>query len=147
MHHYRQFFFHGTSHWLGLDVHDRGRYRVEGESRPLGPGMALTVEPGLYLDANKPVRSFAMLEYDLDRWTEERILEGVAARRRQDELLADAGQIEFEVPEEFVGLGVRIEDDILIIDGGHENLTAHVPVDVDDIEALCAEMSWLVRES
>lgn len=146
MHHYRQFFFHGTSHWLGLDVHDRGRYRVEGESRPLGPGMALTVEPGLYLDANKPVRSFAMLEYDLDRWTEERILEGVGARRRQDEMLAEAGQIELELPAEFVGLGVRIEDDILIIDGGHENLTAHVPVDIDDIEGLCAEMSWLVRQ-
>ncbi|HJR91373.1 MAG TPA: aminopeptidase P N-terminal domain-containing protein, partial [Acidimicrobiia bacterium] len=146
MHHYRQFFFHGTSHWLGLDVHDRGTYRIEGESRPLGPGMVLTVEPGLYLDANKPVRSFAMLEYDLDRWTEERILEGRAARLRQEELLEEAEQLEFELPPEFVGLGIRIEDDILIVDGGHDNLTSHVPVEIDDIEELCAETSWLVRE-
>lgn len=146
MHHYRQFFFHGTSHWLGLDVHDRGSYRIEGASRPLGPGMVFTVEPGLYLDANKPTRSFALLEYDLDRWTEERILEGPAARKRQDQALEEAGQVEFEIPSEFVGLGIRIEDDILVVDGGHENLTSHVPVELDEIEALCAETSWLVRQ-
>ncbi|MGH8912659.1 MAG: aminopeptidase P N-terminal domain-containing protein [Acidimicrobiia bacterium] len=145
MHHYRQFFFHGTSHWLGLDVHDRGSYRIEGESRPLAPGMVFTVEPGLYVDVNKPTRSFAMVEYDLDRWTEERILEGTAARRRQEETLEKAEQVEFDIPGEFVGLGVRIEDDILIVDGGHDNLTAHVPVAVENVEELCAERSWLVR--
>ncbi len=146
MHHYRQFFFHGTSHWLGLDVHDRGSYRVDGESRPLEPGMVFTVEPGLYFDSSKSTRSFALLEYDLDKWTEERILEGAPARERQEAALADAEQVEVELPPEFVGLGIRIEDDILIVDDGHENLTEHVPVDVEEIEKLCAERSWLVRE-
>ncbi|HPF15639.1 MAG TPA: aminopeptidase P N-terminal domain-containing protein, partial [Planctomycetota bacterium] len=43
---HRDFFMHGTSHWLGLDVHDQGAYTRGGESRPLAPGMVLTVEPG-----------------------------------------------------------------------------------------------------
>ncbi|ERS81885.1 MULTISPECIES: Xaa-Pro aminopeptidase [unclassified Halomonas] len=46
---YKRFYLHSTSHWLGLDVHDVGRYRREGEPRPLVPGMVLTVEPGLYV--------------------------------------------------------------------------------------------------
>jgi Xaa-Pro aminopeptidase len=45
---YKQFYMHGTGHWLGLDVHDAGEYRVGGESRLLEAGMVLTVEPGLY---------------------------------------------------------------------------------------------------
>ncbi|HEX4928068.1 MAG TPA: aminopeptidase P N-terminal domain-containing protein [Burkholderiales bacterium] len=48
---YRRFYMHRTGHWLGLDVHDAGEYRVAGEWRPLAPGMALTVEPGLYIRA------------------------------------------------------------------------------------------------
>lgn len=146
MHHYRRYFFHGLGHWLGLDVHDRGAYKVNGESRALQPGMVFTVEPGLYLDATKPKRSFPLLEYDLDAWTEERILEGPPARKRQERALEEADQLELEVPEEFVGLGVRIEDDILVVDEGHENLTSHVPVELGAVEALCAEQSWLVRQ-
>lgn len=46
---YRRFYLHATSHWLGLDVHDVGVYRRDGEARPLRPGMVLTVEPGLYV--------------------------------------------------------------------------------------------------
>ena len=46
---YRAYYMHNTSHWLGLDVHDVGTYRVDGEPRPLEPGMVLTVEPGLYV--------------------------------------------------------------------------------------------------
>jgi len=46
---YRQFFNHRTGHWLGLDVHDVGDYKVGGEWRVLEPGMALTVEPGIYI--------------------------------------------------------------------------------------------------
>ncbi len=49
---YEKYFMHRTSHWLGLDVHDAGRYRVDGEARPLSPGMVLTVEPGLYVSAD-----------------------------------------------------------------------------------------------
>jgi Xaa-Pro aminopeptidase len=53
---YRRFYLHSTSHWLGLDVHDVGGYRRDGEPRRLEPGMVLTVEPGLYLpeDDNIP---------------------------------------------------------------------------------------------
>jgi len=48
---YKRFYMHRTSHWLGLDVHDAGRYDSDtGASRPLEPGMVLTVEPGLYVD-------------------------------------------------------------------------------------------------
>lgn len=46
---YKRFYLHSTSHWLGLDVHDVGSYRRDGEPRPLVPGMVLTVEPGLYI--------------------------------------------------------------------------------------------------
>ena len=46
---YRAFYMHRTSHWLGLDVHDAGSYTQAGGSRPLQPGMVLTVEPGLYV--------------------------------------------------------------------------------------------------
>jgi Xaa-Pro aminopeptidase len=46
---YKQFYMHRAGHWLGLDVHDVGLYRVHGESRALEPGMVLTVEPGCYI--------------------------------------------------------------------------------------------------
>jgi Xaa-Pro aminopeptidase len=68
---HRPYFMHGLSHWLGLDVHDVGRYDVD-RSRLLEPGMVLTVEPGLYI-------------------------------------AADA-----DVPPQYRGIGVRIEDDIVI---------------------------------
>jgi Xaa-Pro aminopeptidase len=48
---YKRFYMHRTGHWLGLDVHDAGDYRRGGQWRPLAPGMALTVEPGLYIRA------------------------------------------------------------------------------------------------
>lgn len=46
---HRRWFMHGTGHWLGMDVHDVGRYHVDGSSRPLQPGMVTTVEPGIYV--------------------------------------------------------------------------------------------------
>ena len=48
---YKRFYMHRTGHWLGLDVHDAGDYRRAGQWRPFTPGMALTVEPGLYIRA------------------------------------------------------------------------------------------------
>ena len=50
--HYRQFYRHKSGHWLGLDVHDVGDYRIDGQSRLLEPGMVLTIEPGLYVGAD-----------------------------------------------------------------------------------------------
>lgn len=46
---FRQFYMHGTGHWLGMDVHDVGAYKVDGEWRPYEEGMVVTVEPGLYI--------------------------------------------------------------------------------------------------
>jgi Xaa-Pro aminopeptidase len=49
---YRKYYMHGTSHWLGLDVHDAGAYTQHGKARALEPGMVITVEPGLYIAAD-----------------------------------------------------------------------------------------------
>ncbi|MEW6131735.1 MAG: aminopeptidase P N-terminal domain-containing protein [Pseudomonadota bacterium] len=46
---YKRFYMHRTGHWLGMDVHDAGEYKLDGEWRPLLPGMTFTVEPGLYI--------------------------------------------------------------------------------------------------
>lgn len=50
---YKPYFMHRTGHWLGMDVHDVGAYRVDGKWRRLEPGMVLTVEPGLYIPADR----------------------------------------------------------------------------------------------
>jgi Xaa-Pro aminopeptidase len=92
---HKRFFMHGTGHWLGMDVHDVGRYRVGGEARPFAPGMVMTVEPGLYVAPDA---------------------EGV--------------------DERFRGIGVRIEDDVLVTDSGARVLTAGVPKQIGEIEAL-----------
>jgi Xaa-Pro aminopeptidase len=97
--HHRRWMVHGTSHHLGLDVHDcalatREEY-LDGELRP---GMVLTVEPGLYFKAD-----------------------------------------DLKAPERFRGIGVRIEDDVLVTDDGCENLSAGMPRTADDVEA------WVAR--
>lgn len=51
---YKPFYMHNSGHWLGLDVHDCGRYKIDNEWRLLEPGMVLTVEPGLYISAHMP---------------------------------------------------------------------------------------------
>lgn len=51
---YLPFYMHKSGHWLGLDVHDAGRYRVDGKWRKFAPGMVLTVEPGIYISADLP---------------------------------------------------------------------------------------------
>ncbi len=95
---YKPFYMHNSGHWLGLDVHDCGRYRLNGQWRDLVPGMVLTVEPGLYI-------SHGMTQVDPRWW----------------------------------GIGVRIEDDILVTDQGHDNLTGALQVDPTEIEALLRE--------
>ncbi len=51
----KAYFIHGLGHWLGLDVHDVGAYKVAGEERPFAPGMILTIEPGLYIPQGRLV--------------------------------------------------------------------------------------------
>ena len=94
------FFMHGTSHWIGLDVHDVGTYGTRslvGKKRPLQVGMAFTVEPGIYVMAD-----------------------------------------ETRVPAKYRGIGIRIEDDVVITAKGNEVLTAGVAKEVDEIEAIMA---------
>ena len=95
---YRRFYMHRTSHWLGRDVHDVGRYAEDGAPRALEPGMVLTVEPGLYIPA-------------------------------------DAA----DVPAPYRGVGIRIEDDVLVTADGREVLSAAAPKQVAEVEALRAE--------
>ncbi|HEX7342437.1 MAG TPA: aminopeptidase P N-terminal domain-containing protein [Rhodanobacteraceae bacterium] len=94
---YRQFFPYKTGHWLGLDVHDVGDYRVDEQSRLLEPGMALTVEPGLYIPPDMT-----------------------------------------DVPERWRGIGIRIEDDVVVTRTGHEVLTAALPSEAGAVETLLA---------
>lgn len=144
MNHHREFFMHGTSHWLGMDVHDAGTYRVEGKPRNLEPGMAFTVEPGLYIDRREEIE-FALFPYDLDDHLEAMLIDPAGAKKRLQEGKEKAEKVTHKVPEEFRGIGVRIEDDILITEDGHENLTHLVPRKLDEVEALCREQSWLAR--
>lgn len=144
MHHYTQFFMHGTGHWLGLDVHDRGAYRIDGVSRPLEPGMSFTVEPGLYVAPDKAEIELSLLDYDLDEWNERRIRLGrKEAAAKEAEEKENAEKITHLVPADLLGIGVRIEDDMLITPEGHENMTESVPREIDEVEALCAEESRL----
>lgn len=95
---YRPFFMHRTGHWLGMDVHDVGDYKVSEQWRVFEAGMVMTVEPGIYIAENM---------------------------RR--------------VPKRYRGIGVRIEDDVLVTKDGHENLTRGLPVDPDEIETLMSQ--------
>ena len=96
---HRRYMVHGTSHHLGLDVHDcaqaRRDFYIDGEVRA---GMTFTIEPGLYFQPD-----------------------------------------DLTVPEEFRGIGVRIEDDILVTETGAENLSIAIPRTADDVEA------WIAR--
>jgi Xaa-Pro aminopeptidase len=146
MHHYREFYMHGTGHWLGMDVHDVGDYRVRRQSRVLEPGMVLTVEPGLYFDADRDAVTFYLREYSEEEMWERRVRLGMAAAKKLEEQeKAKAATVTHPVPPEFRGIGVRIEDDILVIADGIENLTAGTPKTVEEVEATCAEASRLPR--
>ena len=73
-------------------------------------------------------------------------LKGAAAYKRElAERRASVPSIEHEVPAEFLGIGIRIEDDLLVTSDGSETLSAAVPSDPDSIERLCAERSRLPR--
>jgi Xaa-Pro aminopeptidase len=96
---YRKFYMHRTGHWLGMDVHDVGKYYVEGKSIKLKNSMITTVEPGLYFDP-------------------------------QDK----------KIPQEFRGIGIRIEDDILVNENHPINLTKSIPKESKDIEEIRSQI-------
>ena len=90
---YSKFYMHRIGHWLGMDVHDVGGYKQDGDWRELEKGMVMTVEPGIYI--------LDSLEDVDDKWK---------------------------------GIGVRIEDDIVITDSGFEVLTPNVPRTIEEVE-------------
>ena len=97
---YLNYYMHGVGHYLGLDVHDAGRYftdQTAKNSRPFAPGMVLTVEPGLYIPPDDK-----------------------------------------SAPAKYRGIGIRIEDDVLVTETGNRNLTAAVTKEPEEIEALMA---------
>lgn len=91
---YRKFYMHRTGHWLGMDVHDVGDYKVGDEWRVLEPGMVTTIEPGVYIRPGE---------------------KGVARK--------------------WWGIGVRIEDDVVVTRKGCEVITDGVPKTVADVES------------
>ena len=146
MHHYREFYMHGTGHWVGMDVHDVGDYRIRRQSRALEPGMVVTVEPGLYFDPERETVTFHLREYSEDEQWERRFRLGMAAAKKiEDEEKARAETVAHPVPAEYRGIGVRIEDDVLITDGEPDILTAGTPKTMDEVERTCAEAPRLPR--
>ncbi|MVF11825.1 Xaa-Pro aminopeptidase [Ketobacter sp. MCCC 1A13808] len=95
---YKPFYMHRTGHWLGMDVHDVGDYKVGGAWRELEPGMVLTVEPGIYVAVD-----------------------------------------EASVDPKWRGIGIRIEDDVLVTEKGRKVLTRGATKDPDAIEAMMAK--------
>ena len=137
---------HGTGHWLGMDVHDVGDYRIAHQSRALEPGMVFTVEPGLYIDPERETATFHLREYSEDEQMERRLRLGMAAAKKlEEEEKAKVQTITHPIPREFRGIGVRIEDDILVTATGVENLTAGTPKTIDEVERTCAEAPRLPR--
>jgi Xaa-Pro aminopeptidase len=93
---HKKYYPHGIGHWMGIDVHDPAPYRdAKNREIPLGEGMVLTIEPGLYIGKNDKT-----------------------------------------VPKKYRGIGIRIEDDILVTKEGRENLSFHIVKKVQEIEAL-----------
>ena len=95
---YKSFYMHRAGHWLGMDVHDVGDYKVGGAWRELEPGMVMTVEPGIYVSPHNA-----------------------------------------KVARKWRGIGIRIEDDVVVAKKGNEVLTGEVPKTVQDIEKLMRE--------
>jgi Xaa-Pro aminopeptidase len=146
MHHYREFYMHGTGHWLGMDVHDVGDYKTGRQSRPLEPGMVLTVEPGLYVDPERASVTFHLREYSEEEMWERRFRLGMAAAKKiEEEEKARAEKIVHPIAAEYRGIGIRIEDDVLITATGHDVLTAGTPKTVEEVERACAEPPRLPR--
>jgi Xaa-Pro aminopeptidase len=106
---------HGTSHFLGLDVHDVGSSR----ERELEPGMVLTIEPGIYFREKALEQAPEMFKRDADSSEIAEFIEQIAP-----------------IYEQYVNIGVRIEDDILITKGGNINLSRYAPREIDDIEQI-----------
>lgn len=97
---YKAFYMHRVGHWIGMDVHDVGDYKIDDHWRLLEPGMVTTIEPGIYIAPDNK-----------------------------------------KVAKKWRGIGVRIEDDVLITKTGHRVLSAGIPKTVAEIESYMAQNS------
>lgn len=141
MMHYFEFFMHGTGHWLGLDVHDAGSTDIDGGPRKLEDGMVTTIEPGIYIRENKPVVDFPMIERDPLSLKERRHEVGIEqAIKIEKKEIENAKKISHKIPENLLGIGIRIEDDIVCTKGKPLNLTKNVPREVQEVESLCSSL-------
>ncbi len=95
---YRAFYMHRAGHWLGIDVHDVGDYKIDNKWRLLEPGMVTTIEPGIYVAPDN-----------------------------------------MDVAKKWRGIGIRIEDDVLVTRTGHRVLSHGVPKTVEEIESFMAQ--------
>ena len=95
---YKDFYMHRIGHWIGMDVHDVGDYKIDDDWRLLEPGMVTTVEPGIYISPSNK-----------------------------------------KVPKKWRGIGVRIEDDVLITRNGNKVLSAGIPKTIQEIESFMAQ--------
>lgn len=95
---YRDFYMHRIGHWIGMDVHDVGDYKIDDDWRLLEPGMVTTVEPGIYISPSNK-----------------------------------------KVPKKWRGIGVRIEDDVLITRNGNKVLSVGIPKTIQEIESFMAQ--------
>ncbi|MFH1334819.1 MAG: aminopeptidase P N-terminal domain-containing protein [Pseudomonadota bacterium] len=91
---YKQFYYHKIGHWIGMDVHDVGAYKIKEDWRVLQPNIVMTIEPGIYISKDA------------------------------------------DVDERWKGIGIRIEDDVLLTKEGNTILTADVPKQIEEIEAI-----------
>lgn len=94
---YKDFYMHRVGHWIGMDVHDVGDYKIDDHWRLLEPGMVTTIEPGIYISPNNR-----------------------------------------KVPKKWRGIGVRIEDDVLVTRKGYKILSNGIPKTVKEIETFMA---------
>ena len=139
MMHFFEFFMHGTGHWLGLDVHDAGSNEKNGKPRAFEHGMVTTIEPGIYVRPTKPTIEFPLLERDPVQIRERRKLMGMEkATKLEKEEIMNAKTVKHEIPTDLLGIGVRIEDDIVCTDKGPVNLTEKAPKTIEEIEAAIA---------
>lgn len=95
---YKDFYMHRAGHWLGIDVHDVGDYKIDDKWRLLEPGMVTTIEPGIYVSPDNK-----------------------------------------KVAKKWRGIGIRIEDDVLVTRTGHRILSQGAPKTVEEIETFMAQ--------
>ncbi len=95
---YKDFYMHRAGHWLGIDVHDVGDYKIDGKWRLMEPGMVTTIEPGIYVAPDNT-----------------------------------------SVDKKWRGIGIRIEDDVLVTRTGHRVISEGAPKTVEEIERFMAQ--------